>query len=262
MVPRARPSVRIEPDATPPPPEESREAEVPRAETTPEPDVAEPLPEQPAEAPPEAAPEPVAEPSPPVELALQTSGRPKSRPRQERTEQIAARTPDPEPQPEPTAAVSAPDPEPEPEPPAGNRQTQITDLVASAAAPAAPTTSSASATTAGTGSAASGPPLSAGEKDGLRLAVQQCWNVPAGLREAQELRVVLAAELTATGDVVDGSIRLLDPDPVPDTRFQRAFDAGRRALIRCAPYSDLPRDKYAQWRSIEVVFDPEGMVSW
>jgi hypothetical protein len=92
--------------------------------------------------------------------------------------------------------------------------------------------------------------------------VQRCWNVPAGLRDAQELKVTLAAELAPDGQVINASIRLIEPDPVPDARFKSAFDAGRRALIRCSPYAGLPRDKFGQWRSIEVVFNPEGMVSW
>jgi hypothetical protein len=104
--------------------------------------------------------------------------------------------------------------------------------------------------------------LTAGEKDGLRLAVQACWNVPAGLRDANELKVTLGAELSPGGEVIASSIRLVEPANPPDGRFQQAFEAGRRALIRCSPYTDLPRDKYAQWRNIEVVFNPEGMVSW
>ena len=107
-----------------------------------------------------------------------------------------------------------------------------------------------------------GPPLTAGEKDGLKLAVQRCWNVPAGLRDAAQLRVVVGAELAVDGQVINASVRLVEPSPVPDGAFQQAYEAGRRALLRCAPYTDLPREKYAQWRNIEVVFNPEGMVSW
>jgi hypothetical protein len=262
MAPRARPAIRIEPDATPPAPEESRPAEVARAETAPQPEAEAEVEELPAQAPEEAAPEPVAEPAPQVELALQSSGRPVSRPQRQAAAQVEA--PEPEPtRPEPvadtpadtSADTPADTPADAPADTPSGRQSQISDLVASAAQPQA------SAASSGPGQA-SGPPLSSGEKDGLRLAVQACWNVPAGLRDAQELRVVVGAELTATGDVVSSSIRLIDPDPVPDTRFQRVFDAGRRALIRCSPYNSLPRDKYAQWRTIEVVFNPEGMVSW
>ncbi len=111
-------------------------------------------------------------------------------------------------------------------------------------------------------SLAQGPPITNAEKEGLRLAVQRCWVVPAGVRDAGELRVVLAARLEPDGSVISGSIKLIEPSPAPDARFQAAYDAGRRALLRCAPYSDLPRDKYARWRDIEVVFDPKGMVSW
>ena len=64
------------------------------------------------------------------------------------------------------------------------------------------------------------------------------------------------------GSVINGSIRLIEPASMPDARYKSAFEAGRRALIRCSPYTDLPREKYAQWRNIEVVFNPEGMVSW
>lgn len=106
-----------------------------------------------------------------------------------------------------------------------------------------------------------GPPMTGSEKEGLKLAVQRCWNVPAGVRDAQELKVTLAADLAADGSVISSSIRLIEPSTIPDARFKAAYDAGRRALIRCSPY-DLPREKYAQWRSIEVVFNPEGMVSW
>ena len=106
-----------------------------------------------------------------------------------------------------------------------------------------------------------GPPLSNSEKEGLKLAVQRCWNVPAGVRDAQELKVTLAAELAADGAVINASIRMIEPRNPPDARFQQAFEAGRRALIRCSPY-ELPREKYGQWRNIEVVFNPEGMVSW
>ena len=109
---------------------------------------------------------------------------------------------------------------------------------------------------------ASGPPLTQGEKDGLKFAIQRCWNVPAGLRDAHELRVTVAAELQADGEVIAGSIRMIEPAAAPDGRYEAAYRAARSALIRCGPYNDLPRDKYAQWRQIEVVFNPEGMVSW
>ena len=55
---------------------------------------------------------------------------------------------------------------------------------------------------------------------------------------------------------------MIEPASAPDSRFEAAYRAARSALIRCSPYGDLPREKYGQWRQIEVVFNPEGMVSW
>jgi hypothetical protein len=92
------------------------------------------------------------------------------------------------------------------------------------------------------------------------LAVQRCWNVPAGLRDAQGLHVRVGAELGADGSVINASIHLVDPKETPDGRTSQLYEAARRALIRCAPYS-LPRDKYAEWREIEITVNPEGVVS-
>jgi hypothetical protein len=55
---------------------------------------------------------------------------------------------------------------------------------------------------------------------------------------------------------------MIEPSSAPDARYEAAYRAARSALIRCGPYADLPRDKFAQWQNLEVVFNPEGMVSW
>lgn len=254
--PPARPAVRVEPDETPPPEESLRPAEVPVPVRAPEP-AAEVEPEETPAAPEAAAPAPAPEAVPEAPLALVTSTRPLARPDRpqrkpdeaetvmaalkrevEKEQQRRVATPE-KPAPKPAAKPAA-----KPAPAEDER-------------PASQGTSTAAAT-----SLPSGPPMTGAEKDGLKLAVQRCWNVPAGLRDAQELKVTLAAELNADGSVVNASIRMIEPNPAPDARFKSAFDAGRRALIRCSPYADLPREKYGQWRNIEVVFNPEGMVSW
>ena len=101
----------------------------------------------------------------------------------------------------------------------------------------------------------SGPPLTGGEKGALVLAVQQCWNVPVGVANAADLVVVLSVELTPDGKLAS-SPKLIEPSGTPQGATQQAYEAGRRALIRCAPYN-LPRDKYEQWRQLEVVFNPK-----
>jgi len=268
--PRSRPVERIAAIPAPAPPEAARPAETPLPELSSEP-APEPIEARPAEAPPEAAP-PAAAPTPPAPTAPAASPglvaqaeppRPRPANLARPQAQVAAtqpeRTPEREPEPATPPTVTAATPPTEstpPTPPA--QQPDVASQVAAAVAAAR----AASETGAAETSLPEGPPISGAEREGLRLAVQRCWNVPAGLRDAQELKITLAAELTAQGDVISSSIRMIEPATPPDGRFQQAYEAGRRALIRCAPYTSLPREKYAQWRNIEVVFNPEGMVSW
>lgn len=106
--------------------------------------------------------------------------------------------------------------------------------------------------------AVTGPLMTASEREGLQIALEKCWNVPIGLQNADELIVMLAVDLNPDGSLASMP-RLIDPVGPPTGTIKQAFEAGRRALIGCAPY-DLPKQKYAQWRELEVVFNPENMV--
>ncbi len=106
----------------------------------------------------------------------------------------------------------------------------------------------------------SGPPMTRGEKDALRLAVQQCWNVGALSSEALRTTVVVAVSMTKDGKPVTGSIKQLSATGGSGAAAQQAYEAARRAIIRCgATGYNLPRDKYDRWRHIEITFNPEKM---
>ena len=92
--------------------------------------------------------------------------------------------------------------------------------------------------------------------DDEKLATAQKFGATHTVNSKEQDPVAAVQELTGG----HGADVVVDAVGVAAT-FQQAFEAGRRALIRCSPY-DLPRDKFAQWRNIEVVFNPEGMVSW
>ncbi|MCB1312982.1 MAG: energy transducer TonB [Sedimentitalea sp.] len=105
-----------------------------------------------------------------------------------------------------------------------------------------------------------GPPLSAGEADALRVAVQQCWNVGSLSSDALATTVVVAVSLTPDGKPVGNSIRLLSSSGGGEQAARQAFEAGRRAILRCgATGFKLPAEKYEQWRDIEITFNPERM---
>ena len=166
--------------------------------------------------------------------------------------------PDPKPAAKPAekpAAKPAAAPKPADSRPAGTPATPATKPTTTAATPASPAQGGSRAT-----SLPVGPPMTGAEKDGLKLAIQRCWSMPA-VGDLTDLKITVAATLEPDGTVIASSIRMIEPASPPDGRFQMAFRAASTALRRCGPYT-LPAEKYAQWRNVEIVFNPEGMVSW
>lgn len=113
----------------------------------------------------------------------------------------------------------------------------------------------------GGGRAAMGPPLSQGEKDGLRLRIEACWNIGSLSREAQRTSVSVQFSMTPDGMPEPDSVRLVDSQGGSDAAAAQAFEAARRAILRCAMQAqgyDLPAEKYARWRDTIVDFRPQG----
>lgn len=106
--------------------------------------------------------------------------------------------------------------------------------------------------------APSGPPLSAGEKEGLRVAVSNCWNVDVGGQSASTV-VTVAVSLDRTGKVA-GDVKLIGSEGGDDAAVRTAFGAARRAILRCQKGGfPLPADKYEHWKVVEMTFNPEKM---
>ena len=209
------------PDAPTPP--DPVEAAQPPQPATPEP------PAQPETAAvPEPTPEPTPEPDPEPEPE-RVAAPPPPRPRPQRVVTAAEAEPDPEPEPTPTETAETPTEQP-------SRPT------APAQAPVR-----------------TGPPLTFSEKDGIRFAIQRCWSVPVGLEAAENLSVTLGVSLSRDGRIVAGPA-LVEPTGALSRSHKVAYGAARRAILRCAPYTEFPPDKYAQWRELEVTFNPKEMV--
>lgn len=104
-----------------------------------------------------------------------------------------------------------------------------------------------------------GPPMSSGEKDALRLAVQGCWNVDPGARWAQTT-VTVAMNMTQDGRVVQSSLRMIASEGGDSSTANAAFGAARRAILLCQKDGyPLPPEKFGQWQEIEMTFNPERM---
>ena len=103
-----------------------------------------------------------------------------------------------------------------------------------------------------------GPPLTVGETNNLMFAIQECWNVPVGLENDSSNIITMGIKLTQDGRLEEKP-KKLSPNTGSEAGMLQAYEAARRALIRCQPY-DLPAEKYEAWRDIEIVFNPEQMV--
>lgn len=219
------PAPRVAPEpAAPTPPQSERAPEVVE-DTTPGPTAEDPAPDEVAAAPPEAAPEIVTEAEETRELAPAASPRPKARPNR------PARTETAETQPEPAA-----DPV----------DTALAAALASDPAPVPAT-------------APSGPPLSGGERDALRVAVQNCWSVDVGSQSAN-VTVTVGVSMNRDGTVVGGQVNFVSATGGDDTAQRTAFEKARRAILRCQRGGfPLPPEKYDHWREIEMTFNPDGM---
>ncbi|MEL6600159.1 MAG: hypothetical protein AAFU59_05750 [Pseudomonadota bacterium] len=231
-----RPSLNIDTTPAAPPPEDVKVAEEEQQEVAEaEGEVEEPVQEEtaPEEAATEIIPE-IAEDLPedtaPAEevaaAAPLTSVRPRARP-----------APPPEPEPQEVA-----EPEPAEETPSLN------DLLAQVQGNSTPVASS----------LPEGPPITAGEREGLKKAVSQNWNVGnlSGYPSDVDLRLTVAFTLSREGQV-EGDVRLLRPSS-PDRYQQQAFATARRAILIASRNGQIrmPAEKYARWREVEITFDP------
>lgn len=160
----------------------------------------------------------------------------------------------PRPKPRPNRPAPKPDApaDPAPEPAATAAASAIANAIANR--PATP-----EQPVSGNGTAPSGPPLSRGEQDAFRVAVQQCWNIDPGSPAARVV-VTVGMEMLENGRVESSSLKLLSSSGGDDIAVRSAFDSARRAILRCgAEGYNLPPEKYDHWRTIEITFDPSKM---
>ncbi|WP_439104934.1 energy transducer TonB [Celeribacter marinus] len=238
--PTPRPVPRIAPEAVTTPEPQPDIADAPTPQVSPDADSAQVVEEDtPEAAPEEATTEIVTEAETPS--GMSTSPRPKSRPAN-----LAAR-----------AAEAR-----ETDRPAPVQQTAPNDAAADAAADAASALIAAAAAsdTAQAPTRPVGPPLTGGEREGLRVAVSQCWNVGALSSDAMRTTITVGVSMNQDGTPNSGSLRLIGFSGGSQSAADAAYEVARRAILRCGARGfDLPVEKYDQWRDIEMTFDPEQM---
>ncbi|MFL5003509.1 MAG: TonB C-terminal domain-containing protein, partial [Xanthobacteraceae bacterium] len=100
------------------------------------------------------------------------------------------------------------------------------------------------------------PRLSQNELDALRARLAQCWTLPSGATDAQDLNVEVHILLRQDGSL-SAEPKVLNRSTSPF--FQVAAESALRAVRTCAPFDFLPVAKYEAWKDIEVNFNPQYM---
>ena len=99
--------------------------------------------------------------------------------------------------------------------------------------------------------------LSQDEIAALKRRITECWNVPAGAKDAQNLTVIFRVMFRQDGTVERGPALV---GASPGSPFGPAFaDSGKRAILQCQPYTMLKPEHYKSWRDIEIQFRPEDL---
>lgn len=99
--------------------------------------------------------------------------------------------------------------------------------------------------------------MSMSELDALRAQIEPCWNVPSGAKYAENLVVTLRLSMNRDMTVRNARVVNTNNDPA----FRAAADSAIRAVRnpRCSPFR-LPPEKYDQWKTIVINFDPGDML--
>lgn len=102
--------------------------------------------------------------------------------------------------------------------------------------------------------------LTISEEDLLRRQISQCWNMPIGAKNAQNLVVEIIIDVNADKTVQHAEI--VDQTRLAtDSYFRAAAESALRALRnpKCTPL-ELPDGKYNEWKRIDFTFDPRDML--
>ena len=92
--------------------------------------------------------------------------------------------------------------------------------------------------------------------DALRQRLASCWSIPAGVDDAELLKVSVrfrldrSGELEARPEVIKGG--------ASSGPGRTAAESAVRAVAKCAPFN-LPAEKYETWAEVVVNFDPSDM---
>ncbi len=91
--------------------------------------------------------------------------------------------------------------------------------------------------------------------------IERQWNLPAGIRNTENIKVTLRISLSIDGAVK--KVRIVNKSRYNsgDAVFIAVVDSAVRAAYKASPIKNLPPKQYSIWREVEPTFDPKYMDS-
>lgn len=104
-------------------------------------------------------------------------------------------------------------------------------------------------------------PISISDMDALRRQIEACWNLPAGAKNPEDLVVLVWVSLNPDGTLIQAKVVDDKGRAAYDPYYRAAAESALRALLnpRCTPLK-LPPEKYEQWKTMTINFDPRQML--
>lgn len=101
--------------------------------------------------------------------------------------------------------------------------------------------------------------LSISEMDLLQQQLAGCWSIPVGAVDAQDLVIDIYVEMRPNRTV--RTVEIIDKSRYnQDQFFRAAAESAKRAVLnpKCSPLA-VPPDKYDQWKTMTIRFNPKEM---
>jgi len=90
----------------------------------------------------------------------------------------------------------------------------------------------------------------------IRNKMRLCWNPTVGVENGLTNVMILGLKFDIDGKLVESPVNLT---PNSGVGSLQAFEAARRAVIRCSPYNELDPEIYDGWKELNLKFNPKNM---
>ena len=90
----------------------------------------------------------------------------------------------------------------------------------------------------------------------IRNKMQLCWNPPVGVENGIDNTLILGLKFNIEGKLTESPVNLT---PYSGVGSLQAFEAARRAVIRCSPYDELDPELYDGWKELNIKINVKNL---